>query len=314
MSNANSARRVSENNIRDIWDACRLGSVRRVVPAASGSRNESYIVNDDLFIRFNTRDTEFRKFGNERAAYELLAQSAVRVPRVVALDESRTIVPYDLIVLTRLPGVNIAESKAALTQTQIRELARKAGINLALIHNLTFERFGKLRSLDFRSWRDYFADYAHRYEQAARRYSLLNDATQRRLNAVLARAQGLIDTVTRGVLVHCDFHYENILQEHGTLAGILDFEWAIAGDPACDLMTAETREAMLPGSEAAFSAGYLSVRSLDEQYTRRAEVYRLFLALETVVMQKRDGNTRGIAPAQKDLLDRLGKIERWTGA
>ncbi len=88
MSHANSAPRVSENNLRDIWDAGRLGSVRRVAPAASGSRNESHIVNDDLFIRFNTRAGEFRKFGNERVAYELLAQSMARVPRVVVLDET----------------------------------------------------------------------------------------------------------------------------------------------------------------------------------------------------------------------------------
>ncbi len=309
MSNVNSTPRVSENTIRDIWDVYGLGSVRSVVSAASGSRNESYIVNDDLFLRFNTRDAEFRKFGNERVAYELLAQSAVRIPRVVALDESRAIVPYDLIVLTRLPGVNIAESKDALTQTQIRELAREAGINLALIHSFTFERFGKLCSLDFHSWHDYFTDYVRRYERSAQGYGLLDEATKHRLDAVLEHTHALIDKVTHGVLVHCDFHYENILHERGKLTGILDFEWAIAGDPANDLMIGETREAMLPGSETAFVDGYLSVRPLDDQLSRRAEVYRLFLALETIVMRKKDGDSLGVQLAQKDLLDLLERVE-----
>ena len=284
------------------------------MPAASGSRNESYIVNDDLFIRFNTRDAEFRKFGDERVAYELLAQSTVSVPRVVALDETRTIVPYDFIVLTRLPGVNIAESKDVLTQTQVRELARQAGINLALIHSFAFERFGRLRSLDFYSWSDYFTDYVRRYERSAQLYGLLDDVTKHRLDSVLERAQPLIDRVTHGVLVHCDFHYENILHERGKLTGILDFEWAIAGDPANDLMIAETRQAVLPGSETAFVDGYLSIRPLDEQLGRRAEHYRLFLALETMVMHKKDGNTLAVQLAQKNLLDLLDQVERWIGS
>lgn len=304
---------MSENKIKDLWDACSLGSVRSIVPATSGSRNESYIVNDDLFIRFNTRDAEFRKFGNERVAYELLAHSTVSVPRVVALDETRTIVPYDFIVLTRLPGVNVAASRDALMQAQVRELARQAGINLALIHSFTFERFGKLRSLDFNSWPDYFTDYVRRYEQSAQRYGLLDDATKHRLESVLERAQPLIDMVTRGVLVHSDFHYENILHERGKLTGILDFEWALAGDPANDLMIAETRQAMLPGSEAAFVDGYTSVRPLDEQLGRRAEVYRLFLALETIVMHKKDGNTLGVQHAQKNMINLLDQVERGVG-
>ena len=32
-------------------------------------------------------------------------------------------------------------------------------------------------------------------------------------------------------------------------------KWAISGDPAYDFMIAETREVMLPGSEAAFVDG-----------------------------------------------------------
>ncbi len=308
-----STRQISADKIREIWNAYRLGSVARITAAGSGSRNECYIVNGDLFIRFNTRDAEFRKFGNERAAYDLLARSAVRVPRVIALDETRSIVPYDFIILTRLPGVNVAESAATLTPLQIRDVAREAGRHLALIHSFTFERFGNLRSLDFYSWWDYFADYAHRYEQAAQRYGLLDDTTARRLDAVLSRTHDLIAQVTRGVLVHCDFHYENILHERGALTGILDFEWAISGDPAYDFMIADTREAMLPGSEAAFRDGYLSIRALDEQHSRRAEIYRLFLALETVVMHQKDGNARGVLPAQQNLLERLERVEQWLG-
>ena len=68
-------------------------------------------------------------------------------------------------------------------------------------------------------------------------------------------------------------------------------------------MIADTREMMLPGSETAFRDGYLSVGAFDEQYSRRAEICRLSLALETVVMYQKDGNTRGVHPALTNLHD-----------
>ena len=88
-------RRVHEADLRAIWQAHGLGDFRSAVPAARGSRNESYIVDDALVIRFNTLDPQFPKFRNERIAYDLLARSVLPVPSVAALDESRSIVRYD---------------------------------------------------------------------------------------------------------------------------------------------------------------------------------------------------------------------------
>ena len=61
---------------------------------------------------------------------------------------------------------------------------------------------------------------------------------------MLAAARGLLAQVRSGALAHCDFHYENILQDGGRLSGLLDFEWAISGDPAYDQETARTRITM----------------------------------------------------------------------
>ena len=297
--------RVSKDEIREIWDAHELEDVKRVLSAASGSRNECYIVNEAFVIRFNTRDPHFAKFRNERLAYDLLAKSAVPVPTVIVLDESRSIVPYDFIIVTRLPGVNVAESRDGLNRAQVRELAREAGGSLALLHEITFEGFGKLSDLKgqpFVSWPDYFRDYAQRYVQPAQEYDLVEGTTLSRLRGVLDRAQDLLSQVTQGVSVHSDFHYENILQKRGRLSGILDFEWALSGDPSADFVTADVREEMLPGGEAAFVEGYLSTRPLDEWHSRRVEIYRLFLQLETAVMCKRQGDGKGVQSALASML------------
>ena len=304
---------VGKDQIRSIWQAYDLGAIDHVTPTPSGMRNESYIVNREWFLRLNTLDPGLTKFGNERVAYDLLADSGLPVPSVVVVDESRRIVPYDFIVLTRLPGANVAESRDTLSAAQVQALAWEAGRSLARIHAHTFAGFDKLCEIEhprFLSWFDYYSDYAHRYMRPARQRGLLDDQSFRRLEKVLARAHGLLAQVTRGVLVHSDYHYENILQQDGRLTGILDFEWALSGDPASDFVPVDERERVLPGSEPAFVEGYTSVRAFDEGHERRVAIYRLFLWVETILMHHDRGSAAGLQHAQAEVRRHLDLVER----
>lgn len=277
---------IARERIEAIWRAHELGSVQRVVPLSSGGRNECYVVNDDRVIRFNTRDPQFAKFSNERAAYALLAHGPLRVPEVCVLDESRTLVPCDFIIITRLAGNNIAESCALLSAEQIKALVYEAGQYLALLHEITFPVFGKFHELahrPFPSWTAYMWDYAYRYLRVAQRDGIFERSLCARLAATLEQADDLLACVTQGVFLHSDFHYENILQEHGRISGFLDFEWAFVGDPAIDFVAADAREAIVPSSEPMFLAGYHSVRSCDPGQDQRVAFYRLWLQVETAV-------------------------------
>jgi len=115
--------------------------------------------------------------------------------------------------------------------------------------------------------------------------------------------------VTRGVLIHSDYHYENILQRAGRLTGILDFEWALSGDPAYDFISADVREGQIAGSEAIFRAGYHSLGSFDAEHEQRLAVYRLFLRLETAVMHARRDNSPGARSALASMADLFESIE-----
>ena len=279
-----------------VWEAHGLGEFRGAVAAVSGVRNESYIVNGDLVARFNTLDPQFAKFRNEQIAYELLSGSGLPVPKVVLLDESRSVVPYDVIVVTRLPGVNVTESWRDLGQSQLNELMQEAGRCLAQLHGVTFSAFGKLSALDnqpFRSWPEYFNDYAQRYIVAASSKSLIDAALFSRLEAVLDDASDVLDGVTTGVLVHSDFHYENLLQTDGRLSGVLDFEWALSGDPSYDFITADWRDAVIPEFESTFQAGYVTVRGFDDLHQSRLMIYQLFFRLEDAVDHARQADRQG---------------------
>ena len=269
-------------------------------------------VNDDIVLRANTVDVNDAKFRNEAIAYRLLVGSGLPVPRVLALDESREVVPFDLMITTRLQGVSVAESWTSLNPEALEMVILDSGAMLARIHGVTFPAFGKLRELDsdpFPTWFAYFADYAGRYLAAARELNLIDLDMDRRLSGVLQRSRPLLDRVERGSLVHSDFHFENIVQNDGHVSGLLDFEWALSGDPSYDFMTGEVREGMIRGSEEQFIHGYQTVRPFDVEHQPRVDLYRLFFALEDAVDQQRQKHPDGVANALARLEDLLLQME-----
>jgi len=292
---------VTDETIRAIWSAHRLGPVARITQPRGGVRNLCFYVNDAFVVRFNTQDLSSAKFQSERMAYELLAQQSLPVPEVLVLDESRTIAPYDLIITTRLPGQPLASSWQSLPADRLHALIYAIGQALARIHACTFPAFGKLRSLDYATWAGYVQDYVQRYVRSATDLRLLNVALRTGIEKAIDRAMDDFKCVTQPALVHCDFHYENILHVDGKLSGLLDFEWTLAGDPAYDFMIGDVRERMVPGSEATLAAGYQSIRSFRPNHQQCVHWYRLFLQLEEAATYQRMGDSQGAATALQRL-------------
>lgn len=295
---------VSRDRIAGIIQANGLGPLVRIEPANSGLRNESYLVNDRYFMRFDPHSNGVSKFRSEALAYRMLASSSLPLPRLVALDETHQFGPYDYIILSRMPGKNAADSRCELSSEQVKNLAWEAGRALGLIHKVPFEGFGKLRDIKtspFTTWAAYFNDYASRYLRPAVETGMLGPSLAARLQAALERAQPLLARVSQACLLHRDYQYENLLQVNGRLTGIVDFEWAMAGDPSYDFISARSRENMLPGSETHFSEGYQSVHRLDAEHTQRLELYERFQALKTAVNCRRQGDSQGARAALAQL-------------
>ena len=118
------------------------------------------------------------------------------------------------------------------------------------------------------------------------------------MQTALTRYRPLLETVTHGALVHSDYHRENILQAGGHVTGIIDFEWALAGDPAWDFIAEEKWEEMCPGSKEHVYAGYSHRRALAPDHATRVAIYQLLLHVETVVDETRKENASGVAAAR----------------
>jgi aminoglycoside phosphotransferase (APT) family kinase protein len=299
--------------IAGIWTAHRLGAVRAVERCGRGSINPCFIVNDAAVIRFNTFTVKgAARFRNEARAYAALHGSGIPVPEVITVDLTRSIAPYDFIVTSRLPGVPVIDTWADLSAVERERVATEAGAYLAMMHAQTFDRFGALGSGDdrgFDRWYDYVADYLDRYTTLAHDLGAIRDNDRKRMQTTLARYRPLLDTVTRGALVHSDYHWENILQADGTITGVIDFEWALAGDPAWDFIAQDTWEEMCPGSRESVYAGYTRHRPLASEHATRVALYQLLLHVETIVDEARKKNMPGVATARDAMYATLAAVE-----
>jgi aminoglycoside phosphotransferase (APT) family kinase protein len=206
------------------------------------------------------------------------------VPDVVALDTSKTLASYDYLILTKVPGKTVNASLAELTPEMLHEIAYRAGEYLATMHSYALDGFGLLFELAAgiapTDWTAYVTNFYQDYGGQVRKSGALSGETLDRIEAVMEKIKPLLASVERGRFVHGDYHFSNILQQDGHITGVIDFEWAMSGDPAWDFRIDDQLEAACPGNREAFYAGYTSRRALTEGHWERVSFYRIGLYLD----------------------------------
>lgn len=283
----------SVNNLGAIWEKHGLGKIETTSQPSGGRVNHCWIVNDAYVIRFDVLEDYdwpgISRYKGEKWAYDTLRGSGIPIPEVVAQDASKTLAPYDYIILTKLPGKMVYASRDEVTPGQVHDIAYAAGMHLAAMHANTFDGFGLLFNLaagvNKTEWADYVAWFYADYAGQVRAAGLLDEDILARIEVMRERMRPLFAEVTRGHFVHGDYHYSNLLQDGGQLSGVLDFEWAMSGDPAWDFRIDDQLELALPGSKAAFYTGYTARRALDAHHAERVVFYKLGLYLDYLTFE-----------------------------
>lgn len=271
--------------LQRIWDAFGLGRVQFVEQIVRGGNNPTLIVNDSLVIRFDGIINEgVSRFWGEKRAYDALRQASIPAPQIMVVDDSRTLAACDYCIMTKVEGTPLIESWPALPANKRESAAYEAGQLLARMHTITFDHFGRLYGSEriFGTWYAYIEDTFLRYSQEALDDGLISPDVRDRMCAVLAQSQPVFDGAPAR-LVHWDYHFENILHQDGHITGILDFEWALAGDPAHDFNRRDQWEDNCPGSRAPLYAGYTSISPLQTDHDLRVSLYQLIWYLDCVI-------------------------------
>lgn len=270
-------------DIQVIWQRHGLGPVESIEQPGRGSINAVYIVNDTYVLRVNHKAAPgYDHFKSERRAFERLRGLNMPVPQVIAYSAAD-----NYIILTKLEGTPMIDSWPSLDAAAQQQLAYQAGVYLARIHSATFAQVGNLRTIgQFATWYDFVTDFYRRFaDEAVSMGSIDRDAHARGLQFIRDH-KPLLDTITVGHLLHSDYHFENILQQDGQITGILDFEWALAGDPAWDMIVDDRWDKYCPGSAAHLMDGYRAHHPAAAGDAERLRVYKLLLYVESITNGK----------------------------
>lgn len=272
-----------------------LGKIERLVQPAQGNINLCLLINDAYVLRFDVLDWGgANRYAGERWAYEMLSGSDVPVSRVLALDTTKHLSPYDYLILTKMPGETVRTSAAALPPATGYAIGYSAGQHLATLHNHVFDQFGLLYEIlagtSKPDWAAYVAGHFRYYQGQVQALGILTADRLGRIDALLTRMQPLLAAVQQGVFIHGDYHFANMLQQDGKLSALLDFDWASSGDPSWDFRIDDTIETEVPGSREALYAGYTSRRPLPGGHWERVSLYRIGLYLDYLEAAAQDKN------------------------
>jgi aminoglycoside phosphotransferase (APT) family kinase protein len=215
-------------------------------------------------------------------------ESALGVPspRFLLADDSRALLPFNFVVMTRLEGERLTICEERMSRAQLAATWTQAGAMLRRIHETPMEAFGYLVAGDLvrRSdtnreymdglWREKVAEFRARGGEEALA-STMGQKWRARLD--------LLDSCAAPKLCHNDFHPGNLLAAQDAdgwrLSGVFDFENVFAGDPLMDI--AKCIHFARVGDETRWQAildGYGPVARPNWRET--VELYQLYQAVE----------------------------------
>lgn len=215
--------------------------VRYVSNVSQGENNQVFTMTTadrrELVVRISAQQDR-NKFASEKIVVDLLQRLGLAVPRIMAIDVSRNVIPGRVIsVSERLPGQSFSRSYEAGEVND--QFLRQAGEVLRRIHEVPINKgywfVGESGEGTQPSWEQSVLEAFKQPKYAGLASKNLVDMSD--INAAVTWAssrRGLLKNAPKQLL-HGDFTLGNILQKDGQLTGILDFENAKSGDPLWDI-------------------------------------------------------------------------------
>lgn len=284
--------------------------VAAVRPVTTGHVNTGYALELEdgaaLHLRILSRGPS--AWYAERRALARLAGRAP-VPEVLAGDAGGGAVGAPWLLTTWLPGdrLDLALARGA----DAGPLGSAVGEALAAVHAERMEVAGRWNSRgELLPW------VAHPVVARLGRW-LAEETPRARLGPALADALGELVEAHAGLLgdvqadprlVHDDFNATNLLVADGTVTGVVDWEWAQAGDPLADLAVLRGRGGVAPaGFLEAVWTSYRARRGDPGAWVRaRLDLWDAKLAVEDLKLDATPPPARARARARV-----AGIVARW---
>lgn len=282
--------RFGRKEIQNIFDKHHLGIVNHISIKNRSAINSCLLINDRYVLKVNHRDPALSPLRTEELALTILSETDIPVPEIVALDESMDRFPCPYIITSKMEGRVLEAGWRRMVPDDKKKLSYEAGVLLAKIHNVSFPLFGDVNGRTFgelSSWDDYLLKETRLAIVECEKLCLLNQGEGEQILNLYEKNRKLFAKVGRPSLIHNDFHIGNLLYAQKRIAGVLDFEFAIAGDPEFDLKQMYDVFSWYPECEVPFLEGYGSIQSLSHDFRTKLLFYRLLLCIQLAPVAKK---------------------------
>jgi fructosamine-3-kinase len=230
-------------------------------------------------------------------------ETSCPVPRVLARDFSRSIIPSDCFFMEMLQGSSLYKAKRQFSKDELSRLRLELGELVGKLRAIRGDFFGYLQPetrTRAATWRESFLLMVTRLVEDAERFSVRLPRPSRDLLALFEARAGALDAVTQPGLVHFDLWEGNVFVRRvegvPRIEAIIDGERAFWGDPDAELVSValfgdiEKEADVLRGYEAATGM----TLPLTDNFRERQELYRTYLYLIMII----EGTPRGYSGLQ----------------
>lgn len=213
--------------------------ILRIERVPKGSSTYVYRVvtsSGTYYIRFLPENASF---ATEVLVHNILFAAGVRVPRVIGFEHKNEQIGLSVMLLNELPGICIEDDKP---QSNLQDILREAGRQLALIHSISVDGFGWVDKNSYNtlkgektSFDEYFCEFINIDLQALYQYPFSHEEKLRIIDLMQMARQIL--NVKNAVLVHGDYDISHIFHYSGRYSGVIDFGEIRGNNRLYDLAT-----------------------------------------------------------------------------
>lgn len=218
----------------------------------------------------------------EKLITDKVAALGVPTNTVLHADISRKTYPFDYQIQEILQGRDPEDDFEGSKEDYLR-IAYETGEAIAKFSLITFEGFGRFDAKavlqgELKGSKSRFSDYLGLNVdgdlEGLMKAELITEERAERIKSYLEERYPLVNNRGPASLVHHDLADHNLMYVDGHLAGVFDWEAAVAGDPILDLASAPTWKSHHPKREQLL-AGYSSITPLPNNFEELERFYKL---------------------------------------
>ena len=241
-----------------------------------------YVVNNKVVIKVGD-NAELSKYEKEKYLFNLIRrETTLKVPKVIAIDNSMTILPFKYGLYEYLYGDQLNEVWPKLSKRQRKLVAYDLGLSLGKIHSINY-RYVEKKGLNLADWRKIIFNMYDTSMQEIKVHNLMPNNTVKEIELYIKKNTYLLDKIFKLVLLHSDYNARNILVKNNRVSGVLDMEWSFWGHSEFDLSTINRKIIRLISNyKPYFYRGYETIVKRPKDYFKYEIYYGIIYFLNMV--------------------------------